>query len=99
MLAFGVGPSIREEDLNEMAGERNWFYVEEFVDMKYRIHDILEVACNNTANPWQLQLPDEALRYVVHWNLLFQTTVDPPGGGIEYKKKVRMLVENFEIDP
>ena len=51
MLAFGVGPSIREEDLNEMAGERNWFYVEEFVDMKYRIHDILEVACNNTANP------------------------------------------------
>ena len=49
MLAFGVGPSIREEDLNEMAGESNWFYAYEFTDMKYRIGDILGVACNNSA--------------------------------------------------
>ena len=49
MLAFGVGPTIREEDLNEMAGESNWFYVYEFADMKYRIGDILGVACNNSA--------------------------------------------------
>lgn len=49
VLAFGVGPTIREEDLNEMAGESNWFYVYEFADMKYRIGDILGVACNNSA--------------------------------------------------
>lgn len=47
VLAFGVGPSIREEDLNEMAGEKNWFYVEQFEEMKYRIYDILETACGN----------------------------------------------------
>lgn len=47
MLAFGVGPSIREEDLNEMAGEKNWFYVEQFEEMKYRIYDILGMACGN----------------------------------------------------
>lgn len=47
MLAFGVGPSIREEDLNEIAGEKNWFYVEQFEEMKYRIYDILETACGN----------------------------------------------------
>lgn len=47
VLAFGVGPSIREEDLNEMAGEKNWFYVEQFEEMKDRIHDILETACGN----------------------------------------------------
>lgn len=47
MLAFGVGPSIREEDLNQMAGEKNWFYVERFEEMKYRIHDILDTACGN----------------------------------------------------
>ena len=49
MIAFGVGPSIREEDLNEMAGEKNWFYVDNFFDMKERIPDILETACNETA--------------------------------------------------
>ena len=50
MLAFGVGPSIREEDLNEMAGEKNWFYVEKFEEMKYRILDILYTACNATVS-------------------------------------------------
>ena len=48
MLAFGVGPSIREEDLNEMAGEKSWFYVEKFTDMKDRLFDILGIACNST---------------------------------------------------
>jgi len=48
VLAFGVGPSIREEDLNEMAGEKNWFYVDNFLNMKERISDILESACNET---------------------------------------------------
>jgi len=48
VLAFGVGPSIREEDLNEMAGEKNWFYVDNFLNMKERIPDILESACNET---------------------------------------------------
>lgn len=47
MLVFGVGLSICEEDLNEMVGESNWFYVYEFIDMKYRIGDILGVVCNN----------------------------------------------------
>ena len=50
VLAFGVGPSIREEDLNVMAGEKNWFYVEDFIDMRERIPDILEHACNVTAS-------------------------------------------------
>lgn len=48
VLAFGVGPSIREQELNEMAGEKNWFYVEDFGEMKYRIKDIQNAACNNT---------------------------------------------------
>ena len=30
-----------------MAGEKNWFYVEQFEEMKYRIFDILETACTN----------------------------------------------------
>ena len=30
-----------------MAGEKNWFYVEQFEEMKYRIHDILDTACGN----------------------------------------------------
>lgn len=47
MLAFGVGPSIREEDLNEIAGEKKWFYVEHFNQMKERIPDILSVACED----------------------------------------------------
>lgn len=47
MLAFGVGPSIREEDLNEIAGEKKWFYVEHFNQMKERIPDILRVACKD----------------------------------------------------
>ena len=52
VIAFGVGPTIREEDLNEMAGEKNWFYVEDFLNMKERINDILEAACNETiSNP------------------------------------------------
>ena len=52
VLAFGVGPSIREEDLNVMAGEKNWFYVEDFADMRERIPDILGHACNETvSNP------------------------------------------------
>ena len=50
VLAFGVGPSIREEDLNEIAGAKNWFYVEDFIHMKDRIPDILEQACNETAS-------------------------------------------------
>lgn len=44
---MGVGPSIREEELNQMAGEKNWFYVEQFEEMKYRIYDILDTACGN----------------------------------------------------
>ncbi|KAK2570892.1 Mucin-like protein [Acropora cervicornis] len=47
MLAFGVGPSIREEDLNEIAGEKKWFYVEHFSQMKERIPDILNAACKD----------------------------------------------------
>ena len=48
MLAVGVGPSIREEDLNEIAGEKKWFYVEHFNQMRERITDILRAACNDT---------------------------------------------------
>lgn len=49
VLAFGVGPSIRELDLNEIAGEKKWFYVERFDQMKERIPDILHAACNETS--------------------------------------------------
>ena len=48
MMAFGVGPSIREEDLNEMVGEKNWFYVENFQDMGSRLDDITGDACPTT---------------------------------------------------
>ena len=48
MIAFGIGPSIREQDLNEIAGEKNWFYVNDFAYMKDRIPDLLKTACTET---------------------------------------------------
>ena len=48
MIAFGIGPSIREQDLNEIAGEKNWFYVDKFPYMKERIPDLLKTACIET---------------------------------------------------